>query len=211
MVFLYLVRHGETNWNRARMIQGRTDIPLNDVGRSQARATGRLLARRRWDRVVSSPLSRASETAEIIATELRLPAPEIHDALIERNYGDAEGLTDQDLKIRFPDHATVPGREDRDEVAARVLPTLIAIADAHPGESIILVSHGGVIRTVLNEIGPADSPHHSSRIPNGSIHSFEYSAAGLVLLAFDDPIEDESEEMGAENFPEQNPLERRES
>jgi len=55
-VLLYLVRHGETDWNRARRIQGSTDIPLNDTGRGQAAATGRLLARRDWDAIYSSPL-----------------------------------------------------------------------------------------------------------------------------------------------------------
>ena len=64
---LYLVRHGETDWNAAHRIQGSTDIPLNATGRVQALATGRLLARRPWDAIYASPLSRAYETATIIA------------------------------------------------------------------------------------------------------------------------------------------------
>ena len=70
MTELYLVRHGETDWNRQRRIQGLTDIPLNETGRRQARDTGMLLRRRRWDGVFSSPLSRAVETASIIAVRL---------------------------------------------------------------------------------------------------------------------------------------------
>ena len=63
MTLLYLVRHGETDWNRTHRIQGSTDIPLNDTGRAQARRAGRLLAKRSWDGIYSSPLSRAFETA----------------------------------------------------------------------------------------------------------------------------------------------------
>ena len=74
-MLLYLVRHGETDWNLQRRIQGSTDIPLNDTGREQAAATGRLLARREWDAIYSSPLSRAIETGELIAREVGLPGP----------------------------------------------------------------------------------------------------------------------------------------
>lgn len=211
MTFLYLVRHGETDWNLARKIQGSTDIPLNDTGRAQAARTGQLLGRREWHAVVTSPLSRAAETAAIIARELGLPAPIVLDALSERNYGDAEGLTGDELSVRFPADAPVTGRESRSDVAARAIPALLSLAEKHPGESLIVVSHGGVIRTVLNEVGPVDSPHHVSMITNGSVHSFQYVDAGLVLLAFDDPIEVESVGVGAEDFPEQNAIEDREA
>ncbi len=79
MTDLYLVRHGETEWNRLRRIQGLTDIPLNDTGREQARRTGMLLTRRPIARVYASPLGRARETAEIIARELGLAEPELRD------------------------------------------------------------------------------------------------------------------------------------
>ena len=81
---LYLVRHGETDWNRQHRIQGLTDIPLNETGRAQARATGRLLSRRSFDGIYASPLDRAMETARIIADELGLPAPEPVEGLVER-------------------------------------------------------------------------------------------------------------------------------
>jgi uncharacterized phosphatase len=125
MTELYLVRHGETDWNRQRRIQGLTDIPLNDTGRAQARATGELLARRSWDAVYASPLARARETAAIIAGELGLPGPTLLDALVERNYGDAEGLDWMQVDSRFPHGAAVPGRESREQVGARVVPALI--------------------------------------------------------------------------------------
>ncbi|HEU4807784.1 MAG TPA: histidine phosphatase family protein [Homoserinimonas sp.] len=211
MTYLYLVRHGETDWNRARRIQGTTDIQLNETGREQARATGRLLARRHWDGIVTSPLSRAAETARIIAEELGLPEPTILDALAERNYGEAEGLTGDELLTRFPGDTPVAGREPRSAVADRVMPTLVDLAEQDAERSIIVVSHGGVIRTVLKVVGPDHGPHHTDAIPNGSVHSLRYIDEVLELVAFDDPIEIESVTAGSDDFPEQNPMERRES
>ena len=210
MTYLYLVRHGETDWNRARRIQGTTDIELNEIGREQARATGRLLGRRRWDGVVTSPLSRAAETARIIAEELGLPEPRTLDALVERNYGEAEGLTGDELLTRFPGDTPVTGREPRSAVADRAIPALIELAEQCPERSFIVVSHGGVIRTVLKAVGPDHGRHHTDAIPNGSVHSLRYSDEVLELVAFDDPIETESVSAGLDDFPEQNSIERRE-
>jgi uncharacterized phosphatase len=211
VTYLYLVRHGETDWNRARKIQGKTDIPLNATGRAQAWETGRLLTRRHWNGIVTSPLARASETARIIAEEVGLPTPVPLDAIVERNYGEAEGLTGDELAARFPDGSAVAGRESREAVADRVLPALIELAEQNLGRSLIVVSHGGVIRTLLKEVGPDHGPHHTDAITNGSVHSFRYVGEALELIAFDDPIESESVKAGADDFPEQNPIERQES
>jgi len=207
-VLLYLVRHGETDWNRARRIQGSTDIPLNETGREQARAAGLLLARRQWDAVYASPLSRAFETASIIAREVGADTPVAVEALVERHYGEAEGLEDTELNRRFPGESPVPGRETRTAVVERVLPALIDLAEQHAEQSIIVVSHGGVIRSVLGAVDP-DTRHPS--ITNGSIHSFRYVDGEFRLVAFDDPIETESVEVGTEDLEEQNPLERRDT
>ncbi|MCU1416048.1 MAG: histidine phosphatase family protein [Schumannella sp.] len=197
---LYLVRHGETDWNQQRRIQGLTDIPLNDTGREQARATGRLLARRRWDAVFSSPLRRALETAEIIAEELGLPAPATVDALVERNYGDAEGMNFLDIERKYPDRGSVPGQESREEVVARVLPALHELAAAHPDQRLVVVSHGGAIRAVLTAV----DPHYThGMIANGSVHSFEFGDDVLKLIEFDDPI-------AVDSLDEQNAVEARE-
>jgi broad specificity phosphatase PhoE len=208
MTSLYLVRHGETDWNAQRRIQGRTDIPLNEVGREQAAATGRLLARRSWDGVFSSPLVRALETAEVIAGATGLGNVGRIDALMERNYGGAEGLSWEDIEELFPGDTQVPGRETHQDVSDRVLPALLELASAHRGESLIVVSHGGVIRSVLNAVQPG--VWHGS-ITNGSIHSFEVVDGSLELVAFDDPIEEQSEECGTAGFDEQNAVESRET
>ena len=208
MTMLYLVRHGETDWNRARKIQGSTDIPLNATGREQAATSGRLLARRQWDGIYASPLSRAFETAEIIARETGLSSPVAIPALVERNYGTAEGMTGSEIDRLFPDGAEVPGRETREQVAARVMPALHELAAQHPGENLIVVAHGGVIRTVLNTVDPDG---RVEAIRNGSIHSFRHVDGGLELIAFDDPIELESLDCAEDDLEEQNAIEGRES
>jgi len=208
MTTIYLVRHGETDWNRERRIQGSTDIALNETGRAQAATTGALLANRQWDGVYASPLSRAYETGVIIARELGLPAPEAVPEVAERRYGDAEGLTGDEIDARFPGETPVPGRETREEVAQRVIPAIVALAERHPGENIVLVSHGGVIRTILNVVAPDAS---TEPIRNGSVHSFRHTDGTLDLIAFDDPIEAESLECATDDIEDQNAVESRES
>ncbi len=211
MTLLYLVRHGETDWNLTRRIQGSTDIPLNDTGRLQAARTGQLLASRRWDGIASSPLSRAHETGQIIGRAVGIDDIEILDDLAERHYGDAEGLSDHDLSVRFPGDTEVPGRETRAEVVSRVLPALIALAERHPGANLIVTTHGGVIRTVLNEVAPHSPEHHGFGVKNGSVHSFRLVDGGLELIAFNDPIEEESEAEECGDLDDQNAIERREA
>ena len=130
------------------------------------------------------------------------------EALVERHYGEAEGLEDSELNRLFPGDTPVPGRESRGAVVGRVLPALVELAEQHPEQSIIVVSHGGVIRSVLGAVDP-DTRHPS--ITNGSIHSFRYVDGEFRLLAFDDPIEDESIEVGAEDLEQQNALEKRDT
>lgn len=203
-MLLYLIRHGETDWNRQHRIQGTTDIPLNDMGREQARRTGALLSRRRWDGIVSSPLVRAVETASIIADELGLPAPTTDHGLVERNYGEAEGLDFDEMKRRFPGDAPVPGREKRSAVAMRAMSALRRIAADHADESVLVVAHGGLIRSVLRRIDPE---REHGMITNGSVHSFRFEGDALSLISFDDQIEEES--IDGEDVREQNALEAR--
>ena len=207
MTAFALVRHGETDWNRERRIQGSTDIPLNDTGREQAAAAGELLRGRQWSRIIASPLARAAETAAIIAERVGMPGPELDGAFVERNYGDAEGCTGAELDARFPEWTDVPGRETREAVAERVIAGLLRVAAEHPGESIIVVCHGGVIRSVLESVAPG---RHREPITNGSVHSFLHADGDLQVVAFDDPLDAASIFPFADDFEQQNPLAGRE-
>jgi broad specificity phosphatase PhoE len=207
MTELYLVRHGETEWNAARRIQGRTDIPLNDTGREQARRAAELLARRRWQGVYTSPLGRAHETARIIADRLGLAGVTDIDALVERDYGEAEGMGFDEIEALYPEGVRAPGQETREEVAARVVPALLELAERHPGERLVIVSHGGAIRAVLQTAEPGA---RHPRITNASVHSFRVEDGALRLIAFDDPIEEESLLPERSDLDAQNALEAQE-
>ena len=207
MTRFFLVRHGETEWNRLRKIQGISDIPLNDTGRSQAAALGDILSKHRFDLIVSSPLSRALETAQIVARKLGMPAPLVIQDLVERNYGEAEGSSGLELDTLYPPGTEIPGREDRADVTKRVVRTLHDLAIRHPEADILAVAHGAVIRCVVDYAAPGE---FSEPITNCSVHSFSHVAGSLELVAFDDPMEVLSHELADDEFIDQNPAEARE-
>ncbi|MDP4634618.1 MAG: histidine phosphatase family protein [Pontimonas sp.] len=207
MTRFFLVRHGETEWNRLRKIQGISDIPLNDTGRSQAAALGDILSKHRFDLIVSSPLSRALETAQIVARKLGMPAPLVIQDLVERNYGEAEGSSGLELDTLYPPGTEIPGREDRADVTKRVVRTLHDLAIRHPEADILAVAHGAVIRCVVDYAAPGE---YSEPITNCSVHSFSHVAGSLELVAFDDPMEVLSHELADDEFIDQNPAEARE-
>jgi phosphoserine phosphatase len=154
MTTILLARHGETDWNLNRRVQGHSDTPLNDTGRAQARALGEELAEERIDAVYSSDLIRAHETARAVAESRGLGVTAIRD-LRERHFGTWEGLTDGEIFARFnpaPDSSWGDG-ETRDEMAERVLDALRRIAAAHPESRVLVVSHGGPLRAVLAHCG----------------------------------------------------------
>jgi 2,3-bisphosphoglycerate-dependent phosphoglycerate mutase len=141
-----LARHGETDWNREFRIQGSSDIELNELGLEQARALASELAGVEIDAVYTSDLSRARATAEIVAAakglEVRLDA-----RLRERSFGSWEGLGREEIVSRREASEQHDGETDA-EVRARVLAAAEAIAAAHPGEQVLVVSHGGALNTL---------------------------------------------------------------
>ncbi|MCR2785766.1 MULTISPECIES: histidine phosphatase family protein [unclassified Microbacterium] len=195
MTLLTLVRHGETDWNRARRIQGATDIPLNDTGRAQAREAAERL-RARLDPaapvfVVSSDLSRARETAEIIADALGLPAPKLYAQLRERAYGEAEGVDAAEFLERWGDwHAAeIPGAEPLPDLRDRALAGLQQIArdvrrTTAPGSaSVIAVAHGALIREIIRHATGGQLPPVGFRLPNGSSYDLLLERDRLRLLS----------------------------
>jgi probable phosphoglycerate mutase len=196
MTVLTLVRHGETEWNRARRIQGLTDIPLNDTGRAQARdaATGLLHHLDPTVPVVvaASDLARARETAEIIAETLGAPTPRLYPDLRERGYGQAEGVDIDEFAQRWGawHSAEVPDAETRDDLRVRALRGLRAtVADARssvgaPAPTLVIVSHGALIREVIHHASGGTLPRDGERLPNGSAHRVMWERDRMRLLSY---------------------------
>lgn len=184
MTRLELVRHGQTDWNLAGRVQGSTDIPLNDTGRRQAHEAGRRLAGTPWDLIVSSPLIRALETARIIAGEIGGDDPLVVDALRERSFGDAEGLTGPELDAKRQRGEAVHGREKRSAVVARARPALEQLALEHPDAAILVVSHGGVIGSLVRHATAYEWPIEGQLIENASSHHFAVRDGALGLIEF---------------------------
>ena len=152
MTTLLLARHGETDWNSERRWQGHADRPLNDRGREQARELAASLDGT-VDAIYSSDLLRASETAEIVGAALGLPVA-VDPGLREVDVGEWSGLVHTEIESRYPEgfarwrqgmHGWEDG-ESYDEMGVRVVGALLAIAARHPGETVLVVSHGGAIR-----------------------------------------------------------------
>jgi probable phosphoglycerate mutase len=143
---LLLARHGETDWNRERRLQGRTDTELNDLGRSQARELAAELGGVELAAIYSSDLARARETAEIVGAAKGLP---VHSdrGLRERSFGSWEGLTRDEIAHRFPDLEHHDGESD-DEVRSRVLAVMHRIVAAHPEDNVLVVSHGSALNAL---------------------------------------------------------------
>lgn len=163
---ILLVRHGQSEWNAVRRWQGRADTPLTALGRRQAvLATGALAMLPPFGTVWSSPLSRAAETASIIAAELGLTVS-TDDRLAESDAGEWQGLTPDEIERAYPgflgDHRRPPTFETFASVVERSTAALADITSrAADDRPVLVVAHSGVLRTIVRHLGAADE-----RIPN---------------------------------------------
>lgn len=142
MTTLLLVRHGETDWNAERRWQGHADVPLNARGRAQAEALAEQLAADHIDAIYSSDLSRAYDTAAIVAARVGLPVI-VEPDLREIDVGPLEGLTSDEARAFDGWHG-----EPVEAHAERIMRALTRIAGSHPGGRVLAVTHGGSMRRV---------------------------------------------------------------
>jgi broad specificity phosphatase PhoE len=177
---LLLVRHGETDWNRVGRWQGQADPPLNDTGRRQAAGLADRLAGDGIAAVYSSDLTRARETARAVAQRLGLGVVE-DPALREIDVGSWSGLTRAEVAERFPDGYArwLEGEighdgETREQLAARAVGAARTIAGRHQGETVLVVTHGGVIRALRR---------HAAGDPGDAVAN-----CGTVVLSLADDV-----------------------
>ncbi len=163
------IRHGQTDWNRDDRLQGSSDIPLNDTGRAQAHEAAELLRDLGWEVIVSSPLQRARETAQIIADDLGIVLGASYPELLERDYGVLEGESSSEMVARHPNR-DYPGAEPLQSVVERGRAGLVHIADDVGDRNTIIVCHGTIIRYTLAALAGRRLPG----IVNGSCSMFEF-------------------------------------
>jgi probable phosphoglycerate mutase len=192
------VRHGETAWNRESRIQGHLDIPLSPLGLAQAQRLAQALAGEPLDAIYASDLGRARQTAAAVAERVGLPVQE--DAgLRERGFGCFEGLSWSEIESRWPEQAQRWKRRDPDfgaeggerlrDFYARAVGAVERLAQAHPGQTLLVVAHGGVM-DCLYRAGrrlALEAPR-SWTLGNASINRLLYTPAGLSVVGWNDDL-----------------------
>jgi probable phosphoglycerate mutase len=184
MTQILLVRHGETDWNKAQRLQGHIDIGLNDQGIVQAKLLGSALAQEKIDIAYSSDLSRALDTANTITAHHDVPTF-IDANLRERCYGEIQGMTYQEIEQQLPDnhrawHSRNPdfqplGGETLRQFYERVTTSIERIAKNHLGQVILIVAHGGVLDCMYRHATQMDiTEKRKVELLNTSLNRLKY-------------------------------------
>ena len=190
------IRHGETAWNVDGRIQGQLDVPLNDTGRWQVHRLALAVADEGIVAIYSSDLLRALETAQAVARGCGEPIT-TDVGLRERGFGVFEGLSYVEITQRWPDQAerwrkrdpdfSAEGGESLRQFSARAVGTVARLAALHPGETIAVVSHGGVMDCLYRAAThlALDAPR-SWQLGNASINRLLYTPQGFTLIGWSD-------------------------
>src|SRR5512135_254349 len=191
-----IIRHGETDWNVEKRIQGHTDIPLNATGRAQALAMAFNAAHHRFAAIYSSDLVRARETAQALA-QLEGHEVRLLPQLRERNFGFFQGITATEAAARHPAALARYLARDADydfetgeslvRFAARVADAIDRLVRHHPGRTIAAVTHSGVLDVVYRRATgrPLTAPR-DFKIPNCALNWFHFDAYGWHLESWGD-------------------------
>lgn len=193
---LLAVRHGETAWNRETRIQGQLDIPLSPLGAAQASRLAQALDGQGVDVIYASDLARARQTAEAVAQQLGLEV-QLEPRLRERGFGLFEGLTWAEIETRWPAESerwrrrdpqfAAQGGESLQDFYARAVAAVEVLASRHPGQTVLIVAHGGVLDCLYR--AAARQSLQAARtwtLGNASINRLLYSQSGLTLVGWND-------------------------
>ena len=227
MTDIILIRHGETDWNRELRFQGQVDVPLNATGHEQARRLAQRLAQEAVvaHHLVSSDLVRTRQTAQPVLGAL---LPQLHidnltdPDLREQNFGLVDGMRVQDIKDQHPDawarwlcfapDSGMPGGETTQQFHARVIGALQRLAQQHAGQTLVVVTHGGVLDMVWRTAqGLGLSGPRQSDIPNAALNRVRLRPGAIDILHWADtrhlqglpaqPVYDQTRLQGAGAAP----------
>jgi 2,3-bisphosphoglycerate-dependent phosphoglycerate mutase len=193
---VFALRHGETAWNADARIQGYTDIPLNDTGRWQAKRLADALAHEPIDVIYASDLSRAFETAQAVA-RVQGRTVRAEPALRERHFGAFQGRIFKDIEQEEPEQAlrwrkrdpdfSPEGGESLREFYRRCVQAAERLAAAHPGQTVALVAHGGVMDCLYRAALRIDlQAPRTWQLGNASINRLLYTGEGFTLVGWSD-------------------------
>lgn len=194
---LYLIRHGQTEANVRHQLAGHLDVPLDELGRAQAKQVGVRMSDTPLDAIIASPLQRARITAGEVARHQKLE-PSIDDRIREMHFGHAEGLTMPEALLRFPELASLrddpldehfgwPGGDVRREFHARILATFTSYATDWHERHVAVVCHGGVIGSLIAQLdGGSPNDYASYPVANCSVTHLEVQRSGTTIHVLND-------------------------
>jgi broad specificity phosphatase PhoE len=196
MTTIYLIRHGQTDWNKDKIFRGRADVPLNEHGRKEAAALGQHLKDVRPDACYASPLSRACETAEAAVRQHGI-AIRLDEGIIDIDYGEWQGIADADVRKRFPDlHAQwhenphrvrFPGGESLAMVRRRARTSLERVRTDVPDGIVFMVAHRVVTKVIVCAVlGLSNAAFWKIRQDNCAYNIVELSENGAVVVVMNE-------------------------
>ncbi len=197
---IYLIRHGETDWNRDKRFQGQTDVALNSTGKAQAAELIALMTQLKIEAAFASDLSRAYETAQIALSEVRINIQK-DPRLRETNIGEAEGLTYDEIVAKFTEESIVKWRsyeehnmdfkyitgESKRQMMVRIRDVVLEISQNATKNNIAIFCHGMVMRAMTFAFGQGVDWDHQV-FSNGSVHHFVWDDARPEYLKYNGKI-----------------------
>jgi broad specificity phosphatase PhoE len=158
---------------------------MNATGIEQVRTASKVISRDDWDIVITSPLGRARQSAEIIAEQSGFEEILTLDLLIERSFGEAEGLDYDQWKAKYSSLDEIPGGESRTDLIQRSQALLDTIEKSHPGKRILAISHGALIRTLLSISSNNELPRNGERLGNASLNIVSHLDSAWSVTKYD--------------------------
>lgn len=196
MTKIYLIRHGESEWNKLSMIQGQQNTKLTELGKIQAKRLGARLIEEKVDLIYTSDLERAYMTGKIIAEEIQKPLI-VAEALREIKFGPWEGLALTEIKEKFkdeyglwmrePHNLTMEGAERLEDLKTRSMQFINELVESNKGKNIGIVSHSATLKTILlGLLGLETSFYKNFTLKNVSLSIVECRSINNVLTLLND-------------------------